>query len=260
MVEKLKNWLDTAHPACNPGRGGGSSSCFMDTPDDIIEDFKNWLDTAHPTYNPGHGGRMDTLADFLEEIMSWLDDLYAMDNRLGYPPWTYFLLYWIACIDKTITGHDHDTVVNIDLDLYSPRAGAERPDSSSQQYGSTSERYTEQDNRRIERNVENVGTYYEGSYTEIKIVNNNGNLKAFCTGGLLTGSGFYVGHSTTIQVEVPVNTYELEPVLLGNNALAVIYPRSMDQVPAFLLTFMIVPTVMGNLFSFIRHTIFGRVS
>ncbi|THU97826.1 hypothetical protein K435DRAFT_52405 [Dendrothele bispora CBS 962.96] len=134
--------------------------------------------------------------------------------------------------------------------------GASRQDGSVNVRG----RYTEQDNRRADRNFEEVGTYYEGSYTgTVEIVNNNGNLKSFFAGGLLTGSGMYLGHSMTTQVEVPVNTYGLEPVLPGNNALAVIYPHSMDQVPSFLLTLMIVPTVVGSLFSFIRQTILGRV-
>ncbi|THV00938.1 hypothetical protein K435DRAFT_854325 [Dendrothele bispora CBS 962.96] len=145
----------------------------------------------------------------------------------------------------------HDTVVNIDLDLYS--TDAETPNGApSRQHGSISGGYTEQDNRRIDRNFESVGTYHN-----TEIVNNDGNFKALFVGGLLTGSGFYAGHATA-QVEV-VHNYHLEPALPGNNALAIIYPRSMDQVPSFVLTFMVLPTVMGNLFSFIRHTVFGRV-
>ncbi|THV00935.1 hypothetical protein K435DRAFT_776275 [Dendrothele bispora CBS 962.96] len=143
----------------------------------------------------------------------------------------------------------HDAVnVNIDLDLYP--TDVETSSDAPRQDGSG--RYTAEDNRRIDRNFENVGTYHN-----TEILNNDGNLKALFAGGLLTGSGFYAGHTTT-QVEA-VHTYHLEPALPGNNALAVIYPRSMDQVPSFVLTFMILPTVMGNLFSFIRHAVFGRV-
>ncbi|THU76772.1 hypothetical protein K435DRAFT_974296 [Dendrothele bispora CBS 962.96] len=151
------------------------------------------------------------------------------------------------------TENTHNTVGSIGLDVYQPNA-----ETLNGAPGIISGRYTREDNRRIDRNFEHVGTYHA------EIVNNNGNLKAFFAGGILTGGGFYASH-TTAQVEVvhtyhlePDHTYHIEPALPRNNALALIYPRSMGQVPSFVLTFMMVPTMMRNLFSFIRHTVFGR--
>ncbi|THU77398.1 hypothetical protein K435DRAFT_877917 [Dendrothele bispora CBS 962.96] len=146
------------------------------------------------------------------------------------------------------------TIVNINLDVYHTDAGTPNA-HPSRQYDDFSGHYTEHDNRRIVRNVENPRTYYEGGHTEI-VVNNNGNVKAFCAGGLLTGGGFYAGQMT--NQAVCTHRLEVEPVLPVNKALAAIYPRSMDQVPSFVLTLMIIPTVLENLFSFIQRTVLGR--
>ncbi|THU77224.1 PAH2 domain-containing protein [Dendrothele bispora CBS 962.96] len=49
-------------------------------------------------------------------------------------------------------------------------AGTESPISSSRNLGSINGGYTEQDDRRIDHNIENYGTYYEGDYTVNNIV------------------------------------------------------------------------------------------
>ncbi|THU90828.1 hypothetical protein K435DRAFT_801714 [Dendrothele bispora CBS 962.96] len=118
--------------------------------------------------------------------------------------------------------------------------------------------YTEQDNRRIEHNIEYVETYYDGEYT----VNNNveGNLKALCVGGALTGGGFYLGQ-TTAQVEGSNYHYNRsQPALPGNKALVIYFPDfSVDQLPSLVLTVVMISKFAIEIFCFVRQTVFGGI-
>ncbi|THU90816.1 hypothetical protein K435DRAFT_801704 [Dendrothele bispora CBS 962.96] len=118
--------------------------------------------------------------------------------------------------------------------------------------------YTEQDNRRIEHNVDHAETYYEGGNT----VNNNveGNLKAVCVGGALTGGGFYLGQ-TTAQVERSNYYYNRsQPALPGNKGLVIYLPDfSVDQLPSLVLTLVILSKFAIEVFCFVRQTVFGGI-
>ncbi|THU81540.1 hypothetical protein K435DRAFT_936167 [Dendrothele bispora CBS 962.96] len=118
--------------------------------------------------------------------------------------------------------------------------------------------YTEQDNRRIEHNVEHAETYYEGEIT----VNHNveGNLKAVCVGGVLTGGGFYLGQ-TTARVEGSNYYYNRsQPALPGNKALVIYLPDfSVDQLPSLVLTLVILSKFAVEIFCFVRQTVFGGI-
>ncbi|THV04311.1 hypothetical protein K435DRAFT_774443 [Dendrothele bispora CBS 962.96] len=109
--------------------------------------------------------------------------------------------------------------------------------------------YTERDNRRIDRNVEFAGTYNEGD----NIVNNkvDGNWKAFCAGGGVATTAFYGGLTTA---KGP--SYPRQPTMLpGKHALVAYDHYSIDQLPSFVLTFAILPTVLIQLFSAILQPV-----
>ncbi|THU93914.1 hypothetical protein K435DRAFT_840032 [Dendrothele bispora CBS 962.96] len=116
-----------------------------------------------------------------------------------------------------------------------------------------SSRYTAQDKRVINRNVEHVETYHEHK------VDSNSQLKAVFVGGALTSGGFFLG--TTAQVEgckYHCSQSQLALPENRNNVLVVYYPVvAVGQLPSLVLTFVILSKIATEIFCFIQQTIFS---
>ncbi|THV04307.1 hypothetical protein K435DRAFT_961935 [Dendrothele bispora CBS 962.96] len=108
---------------------------------------------------------------------------------------------------------------------------AENHDGVYQGFYDISGGYTEQDNRRINRNVEFARIYVEGDNINNKFTV-DGDWKAFCAGGSVATTAFYGGLTTAQGFRA------CQPALQGN-----------------LLTFVVLPTVLMQFFSAIRHSI-----
>ncbi|THU82319.1 hypothetical protein K435DRAFT_784653 [Dendrothele bispora CBS 962.96] len=123
-------------------------------------------------------------------------------------------------------------------------ANAEHHDGPSRSFDDINGGYTEHDNRKINCNIEKCGVYCEGEHTYTV---NNDNWKTFIAGGGMATTAFYAGHMTT-QVEGP-------SILTNNFEIAIIYPQyRFDQVPSFVMSLVILPVVLINLFSSFRRS------
>ncbi|THU83793.1 hypothetical protein K435DRAFT_784065 [Dendrothele bispora CBS 962.96] len=111
--------------------------------------------------------------------------------------------------------------------------------------------YTERDNRVIGHNTENAENYYEDSTVNngVILINNNNNQdvwKIFFAGGGVATTAFYAGHTTAAAQT---------PSILTNNTIAAIYYSqcSYGQAPSLVMSFVVLPVVMTNLFSLARQ-------
>ncbi|THU99600.1 hypothetical protein K435DRAFT_855582 [Dendrothele bispora CBS 962.96] len=114
-------------------------------------------------------------------------------------------------------------------------------------FGDINGGYTEQDKRRIDRNIEDVEIYY-------KVYNNDnqGDWKTFLAGGGLATTAFYAGH-TTAGVE--------EPFIPTNNEIAIIYPQyTLDLVHPVVVSFVVLHLVLMNLFSLVRQRLVASIT
>ncbi|THU95809.1 hypothetical protein K435DRAFT_966234 [Dendrothele bispora CBS 962.96] len=124
-------------------------------------------------------------------------------------------------------------------------ADTEHRNCPSRDFGDVNGGYTEHDNRKIDRNIENCGVYCEGDRGHT--VNNNGDWKIFVTGGGVATTAFYAGH-TTARIE--------RPSIPTNNAIAITYSHySFDQVPSLVVSLLVLPVVLINLLSLFRQSV-----
>ncbi|THU86793.1 hypothetical protein K435DRAFT_921992 [Dendrothele bispora CBS 962.96] len=156
---------------------------------------------------------------------------------------------------RTLTADTHDNAENPP----SSAAGTESPIGSSRSVGTVNGGYAEQDNRRIDRNIE-TRTYHEGDH--INHINhhegdhytvNNGDWKTvIATGGVVT-TAFSAGH--TIGAHGSYHRYS-QLQLPTNNAITIIYPQySFDQVPSLVVNYVLLPVVLMKMFSLVRQSV-----
>ncbi|THU83231.1 hypothetical protein K435DRAFT_807665 [Dendrothele bispora CBS 962.96] len=126
--------------------------------------------------------------------------------------------------DDTVTRNTHDTSDN-------PRSPSEEsPTGLSRNYGNIN-KYTEQDNRNIGRNIENHGIYYEFEERRIVYVNNGDWKTVVATGGM----AFWACHTTTQLGESYTQQNQLQ--LPTNKAITTIYAQhSFDHLPSLALS------------------------
>ncbi|THU82301.1 hypothetical protein K435DRAFT_934056, partial [Dendrothele bispora CBS 962.96] len=126
--------------------------------------------------------------------------------------------------DDTDTKDTHDTSDN-------PRSPSEEsPIGLSRNYGNIN-KYTEQDNRNIGRNIENHGIYYEFEEHRIVYVNSGDWKTVVATGGM----AFWACHTTTQLGESYTQQNQLQ--LPTNKAITTIYAQhSFDHLPSLALS------------------------
>ncbi|THU76062.1 hypothetical protein K435DRAFT_787391 [Dendrothele bispora CBS 962.96] len=92
---------------------------------------------------------------------------------------------------------------------------------------------TEQDNRKINRNIQHVGVYNEGKW------------ETFLAGGGVATTAFYAGHKTaTVQ----------RPSIPTNNTTVIIYPQyPLDLVHPLVVSYVILPVMLIHLFPAVRE-------
>ncbi|THU86796.1 hypothetical protein K435DRAFT_921994 [Dendrothele bispora CBS 962.96] len=119
-------------------------------------------------------------------------------------------------------------------------------DGPSQNVDNINGGYTEQDNKGIGHNAENVENYYEDSTVNNGVINNSNNQ-----GGGVATTAFYAGH-TTAAVQ--------GPAIPTNYAIAIIYPQySFNQAPSLVMSFVVLPVVLMNLLSLVRQRLVAGV-
>ncbi|THU83796.1 hypothetical protein K435DRAFT_843913 [Dendrothele bispora CBS 962.96] len=119
----------------------------------------------------------------------------------------------------------------------------------SRYFGDINGGYTEQDKRRIDRNIEDVEIYYEVYNND-----NQGDWKTFLAGGGLATTAFYTGR-TTAGVE--------EPCIPTKNEIAINYPGpqyTLDLVHPVVVSFVVLPLVLMNLFSLVRQRLVASIT
>ncbi|THU86800.1 hypothetical protein K435DRAFT_359547 [Dendrothele bispora CBS 962.96] len=150
---------------------------------------------------------------------------------------------------------DTDNIGDIADSLPSSSASTESL-SSSRSVGTVNGGYTEQDNRRIHRNIE-TGTYHEGDHINTHegdhYTVNNGDWKTVvATGGMVT-TAFSAGH--TIGAHGSYHQYS-QLQLPTNHAITIIYPQySFDQVPSLVVNYVLLPIVLMKLFSLVQQSV-----
>ncbi|THU76068.1 hypothetical protein K435DRAFT_846622 [Dendrothele bispora CBS 962.96] len=122
----------------------------------------------------------------------------------------------------------------------SANANAEHHDGPSRNFGDVNGKYSEQDNRKIDRNIEKCGIYCE--YT-------GSDWKTFVAGGGMATTAFYAGHMTARgRVEGPSTRTK--------NAIANVYPQhTFYQVPPVVVSLVVLPVALINLLSSFRRVL-----
>ncbi|THU80014.1 hypothetical protein K435DRAFT_874824 [Dendrothele bispora CBS 962.96] len=132
---------------------------------------------------------------------------------------------------------------------HSNSAGTENHIGPSRNFGSINGDYTEQDNRKIDHNIENCEAYHE-------TVNNGDWKTVVATGGVAT-TAFCAGSHTTARIDESSHLHS-QLQLPIKNAIAIIYPQfSFDQMPSLVVNYILLPVVLMKVFSLVLQAIAG---